>query len=319
MSDETIKQLHRAGRSNVPAMLGNLAGVAIGALSLATGWPTSHPAWIVLVTLWLAYFQHTWTMIFHEDAHYTLYRARWHNVLNGTIVGTLLLVPFSVYRQVHVRHHSKMNTPEDWELWPYTDPKTSLRFRQVFVWFDLLLGLLAGPYIYGRIYFVRGSPLTDRRLRRRIALEYALAGVFWGGLLAVVAYHHAWALFARVYLVPAWLTGMIQTTRKLTEHLGMPAGDPMRGARTVLWKTPVGRFFSYTSFHIFAHGLHHRYPQMPHDKLEEAYRATKEGRAGGVVFHSYWAAVRDMASHLLRPGIGANAGPAAGALPAPAA
>ncbi len=73
MAEISLKELHREGGTNVPALLFNLAAVGVGVASLSTGWPTSHPAWIALVALWLAYFQNCWTLIFHEDAHLTLY------------------------------------------------------------------------------------------------------------------------------------------------------------------------------------------------------------------------------------------------------
>jgi fatty acid desaturase len=305
MSTPTIKDLHQTGGSNVPAMLVNLAAFAVAIASLASGWPSGHPLWIAAITVWLAYFQHCWTTIFHEDAHYSLYKARWHNIFNGTIIGTLVMVPFNVYRQVHIRHHAKMNSPEDWELWPYTDPKTSLSFRRVFVCFDILLGVWVAPYIYGRIFWVRNSPLADPALRRRIALEYLLIAAFWGSIWGLVISTGAWYPFAVIYLIPAFLTGVFQTIRKLTEHLGLPEGNAMSGARTVLSHGWFGRALAWTSFHIDAHGLHHAFPQMPHVNLEQAYKSG-DARTSGPVFSSYWRAMRDMLPHLARPGIGVN-------------
>ncbi len=308
-----VKQLHQPAGSNVPLMMFNLACVAVGVYALAAGWPTTHPAWIAAATLWLAYFQYCWTTIFHEDVHYTLYRARWHNIFNGTIVGTLLLVPFSVYRQVHVRHHAKMNSPDDWELWPYTDPSRSLRFRRVFLWFDLLLGTWVAPWIYGRMFWVRSSPLKDPKLRQRIALEYLLIAAFWGTLLALVAHYGWWRPFLLAYVVPAWLAGMLQTLRKFVDHLGLPAGEAMAGCRTVLSRSWIGKLIDLTSFNINAHGLHHKFPQMPHANLARA-RDLVTSAAGAPIFRSHLAAVRDTLPHFAFPGIGLNARP-----PAPAA
>lgn len=314
MVADTVKALHKDKRSNVLPMLVNLAALAAGACSLGFTWPATHWAWTAVVVVWIAYFMHAWMTIFHEDVHNTLYEARWHNTLNGIIVGTFLMVPFNVYRQVHIRHHSKMNMPEDWEMWPYCDPATSLTFRRIFVVFDILFGWWVGAYIYNRMFLVPDSPLKDRRLRRRIALEYLLIALFWSGVFGVVAHTGAWLLLLKIYAIPGFLAGGIQTCRKLTEHLGLPAGDDMAGARTVVNDSLVGRMLAYTSFHIFAHGVHHRYPQMPHRNLPKAIDAD----GGGVVypvFPSYWRALLDMIPHLLRPGIGVNASQPA-ALPA---
>ena len=310
--DAQHKDLHATSESNVPAMLFNLSAVAFCITSLASGWPTKHPVWIAALILMLVYFQHCWTIVFHEDAHYALYKSRWHNIFNGWIVGTLLMIPFDVYRQVHIRHHSKMNGPEDWELWPYSDPKTSLRFRRWFLWFDVFAGLLAGPLIYGRIYWVRHSPISDPRLRRLIAIEYAVIALFWGGLWTAVAWNGWWAPFALAYLIPAYITGVVQTMRKLTEHLGLPMGDAMTGARTVISHRPIARFASWTAFHIEAHGLHHKYPQMPGPNLERALELDGM-ESGQPVFSTYSAAIRDMLPHLWRPAVGVNVAAPAGA------
>ncbi|MFQ5412340.1 MAG: fatty acid desaturase family protein [Phycisphaerae bacterium] len=307
MDAKIVKVLHEATGSNLPAMFINLAGVAVALASIASGWPTDHWAWYAGIVAWLAYFHHTWMTIFHEDAHYALYQGKSHNVRNGTIVGTLLMVPFTVYRQVHIRHHNRMNLPEDWELWPYCDPKKSLRFRRVFLFLDIFFGLWVGPVIYGRIFFVKHSPLSDPTMRRRIVWEYVLIVAFWGSLLAVVAYTQAWWIFVKVYLIPAYVAGVVQTVRKLTEHLGLPVGDAMQGARTVLTQGPIGRAFSYTSFHIASHGLHHLFPQMPHDNLNKAYAMEEERNPDAPVFPSHFRAMLDMTRHLAYPGIGVNA------------
>ncbi|MFQ5501137.1 MAG: fatty acid desaturase family protein [Phycisphaerae bacterium] len=307
MDAKVVKALHQVTGSNLPAMLINLAGVAVAIASIAIGWPTEHWLWYAFVVAWLAYFHHTWMTIFHEDAHFALYQGKSHNVRNGTIVGTLLMVPFTVYRQVHIRHHNRMNCPEDWELWPYCDPNKSLSFRRMFLFFDIFFGLWVGPVIYWRIFFAKNSPLTDPKIRRRITLEFLLIFTFWAGLLAAVAFYNAWWMFVKVYLIPAYVAGVVQTIRKLTEHLGLPEGDAMAGARTVLTDGPIGRAFSYTSFHIASHGLHHQYPQMPHENLEKAFKIEEETNQDAPVFPSHFRAMLDMTRHLAHPGIGVNA------------
>lgn len=310
--DPVVRQLHQQSRSNVPPMLFNLAAVAALIFSLASGWPTASPVWIAALTLVLAYFQHCWTTIFHEDAHYTMYpdpNARWHNVLNGTIVGTLLLLPFSIYRQAHIRHHSKMNTPEDWELWPYNDPRRSLTYRRLFAIADVFIGAWLAPAIYARIFFSKNSPITDRAVRSQVWIEYGIIVLFWGALLGMVAYYGWWWQFTLAYVIPAWVTGIIQTVRKFVDHLGLPAGHAMAGARTVLSESAPGKAIDWTSFHIAAHGLHHRYPQMPHENLEKAFEIATAEAAGldQPIFRTHWDAFTDMLPHLAYPGIGVNA------------
>ncbi len=304
----TAKALHQEHGNNVPALLFNVAAVLAAFFVLATGWPTAHPLFVVAVILWLVYFEHCWTIIFHEDAHGMLYRAKWHNVFNGMIVGTLLMLPFTIFQEVHKRHHAKMNTPQDWELWPYVDPNTTVTFRRWFLVVDLLFGIWAGPWVYARIFFHPDSPLKDRGLRMRIWLEYAIIVAFWSTVVGLVWWYDVWGAFVMAYLIPAWITGVVQTVRKLLEHLGLPADSRMGGARTIVGRGPLARFVDWTSFHIAQHGLHHKYPQMPHGNLTRALDTLPEAERRGL-FSSHWAALRDMLPHLRHPGIGVNAMP----------
>ncbi len=308
MGEATIQELNNSQASNLPAVLCNALGLSLAMASLATAWPTGHIAWTVFMITWLAYFQHTWMTVFHGEAHYAVYKNKWQNIRGGTIIGTLLMVPFTAYRQVHIRHHAKMNMPDDFELWPYCDPQKSLRFRRIFVILDLLFGWWLGTYIYGRILFVHNSPIKDPKIRRRIIFEYLGIIVFWSAVLGLVAYFGAWMFFLKVYVIPAWLTGSFQAVRKLTEHLGLPAGDAMGGARTILNHSLMGRFVAYINFNIVAHGLHHLFPQMPHQNLDKAFE-TLESPPAEVVFTSYSRAMLDTARYLWNPGIGANISP----------
>ena len=307
MDAARLKELHKPTQSNMPALLINLAGVAIGTATLATAWPTDHWLWTIAAIIWLSYFQHTWMMIFHSDAHYSMYEGKWHNIRIGIIVGTFIMVPFSVYKAMHLHHHKHSLDADDWELWPYCDPRRSLAFRRVFVIFDLLFGQLVGLYIYNRIFFVRHSPIRDPKLRNFIWIQYAIIFLFWGAVFGLVAYYGAWWMFAKVYLIPAWLTGSVQTVRKLTEHLGLPAGPAMFGARTVIPKSLVGQAVNYTSMGVPGHGIHHRFPKIPMNNLHDAHELQRDEVAGAPVFRSHVAAMLDMCRYLANPGAGVNA------------
>ena len=71
-----------------------------------------------------------WTSALHEAAHQTLFRSRALSIWTGRLLGTLMFTPYTAYREVHIRHHAYLNSPRDWELWPYDDPRASLAFRR---------------------------------------------------------------------------------------------------------------------------------------------------------------------------------------------
>lgn len=286
-------------------------GGVVGITALAVGWPNDSLAAQIPWTIFTAYCMFCWTSCFHETAHQTLTSRRQTSILLGRIVGTLMFVPYSVYRESHIRHHAYLNKPYDWELWPYSDPKMSLTFRRVFIWFDFFLGSFLAMLTYGRIVFHRNSPLTDQRLRRTIYLEYAGAVVFWAVLFTVFTLTDTWREFGRGWVIPYLVAGMWQNGRKFTEHLGMASYDPMLGTRTVVGRTWVTRLCTWLNFDIFVHGPHHRHPRIPHRVLREKMHeyAEQAPELQYPMFRSYFGAVMDMLPFILRnPGVGMNAG-----------
>lgn len=277
---------------------------------IAHPWPGDHwsvQAFWVLVTSYLMF---CWTSCFHETAHQTLFLSHRLSVALGRVLGWLMLVPYTAYRETHIRHHAYLNKPSDWELWPYSDPDSPLWFRRVFVWLDLLAGVFTAPVVYARIFFHRDSPLKPDQ-RRAVRWEYVGMALFWAAILGYVAYRNAWTTFLLVYVLPYYLAGVYQNGRKLTEHLGMISYDPMLGTRTVVGKSLWTKLCTFLNFDIFVHGPHHRHPRVSHDQLEkltqEYVAAAEDGSLP--IFRTYGAAVRDMAPWMVRnPGVGVNVG-----------
>lgn len=252
---------------------------------------------------------------FHETVHQTMGRWRNANIWFGRIVGTLLGIPYSVYREVHIRHHAYLNTSKDYELWPYSKPGASLAFRRAFVVFDILGAVVANPVVYGRIYFKKNSPISAQA-RATITREYIAMALFWGAVAVTVA---ALSLsgtvdlrrFDPMWLLPMPIAAAFNGFRKLTEHVGMASTDPILGTRTVIGNNWVTRLCSYFNFELFVHGPHHRFPKAPHFELESRLADFRRKHPDAVVplFSSYLAAVWDTLPCLWwNPGVGENAG-----------
>ncbi|QDS97398.1 fatty acid desaturase family protein [Adhaeretor mobilis] len=287
-----------------------LAGLSMGLVDM--GFATGNVWLLTLLTVFTASMMFCWTSALHEAAHQTLWQSRNLSVWSGRLLGTFMFTPYSMYREVHIRHHAYLNTPRDWELWPYCDPQTSLGFRRVFVWFDLLLGVIAGPVIYGRMFFKKDSPIDSPELRRTIRNEYLAIAAVWGGIWLFVTIAGLWPRHALAVLLPMYLAALMQTIRKFTEHLGMASFDPLRGTRTVLPRQWLLRLSSFLNFDIFVHGPHHRHPRIAHttleDKLEE--HQEKNPEADYPTYERYWQATWAMLPALWNPGCGVNAGAA---------
>lgn len=305
------------GRTGRRFLVGRL--LPVGLWFLANPWPGDQWPTQVFWTVCTTFSLFCWLSCFHETIHHTVCRSRKANIILGRIIGMVVLTPYTVYRESHIRHHAYLNRPGDWELWPYSDPSASRSFRMAFAWCDLLLGFITGPYIYGRTFFHKKSPIASPELRTAIHWEYLLSALFWGVTLGFVAWFNAWYGFLKIWIVPHALAGILQTGRKFTEHLGMQSFDPLMGTRTVIGENAWTRFCAQANFDIFVHGPHHRHPRLPHaelaSKMHEYVRNTPE--AGYPVFSTYARAVRAMLPALFRnPGVGLNAG---GVLPRTAA
>jgi fatty acid desaturase len=277
---------------------------------VAYPWPVDHGAVRIFWILVTSYFMFCWTSCFHETAHQTLFSSQRLSVFLGRILGWLMFVPYTAYRETHIRHHAYLNKPNDWELWPYSDPQAPRWFRRIFAWCDLFLGALTAPIVYGRIYFHKNSPLKAEQ-RSAIRWEYFGMACFWAIILGVVAYYQHWTTFAFVWVVPYMLAGFFQNGRKLTEHLGMQSYDPLRGTRTVIADNMITKVCTFLNFDIFVHGPHHRHPRVSHDQLDEL---TKKYAAENAInplplYPTYLSATRDMLYWFFKePGVGVNVG-----------
>lgn len=137
-----------------------------------------------------------------------------------------------------VRHHAYLNTPLDFELWPYSDPRRGIWFRRAFVWFDILAGFIASPLINLRILIDPDSPITSAE-RRQLIIEYVYVSVFWesvGIVLGVLQMNGTLQLSTRhlICISPLLLAASANSMRKLIKHLGMSSYDPVEGTRTII-------------------------------------------------------------------------------------
>jgi len=251
---------------------------------------------------------------FHESVHQTMGRWRNANIWFGRVVGTILWIPYSAYRETHIRHHAYMNTPDDFELWPYSKPGASLTFRRIFVLCNILGAAITEPIVYGRIYFSRKSPLS-KQARKTIRMEYIGMLACWVGLgLLLGILHSSGAIdlrrFDLLWLLPLQIAAAINAFRKFVEHIGMESTEPLLGTRTILGDNILTRVCSYFNFDLDIHGPHHRYPKLPHFELESKLAEYQEKHPGTQVpiFKTYRAAVLNTLPCLWRnPGVGVNA------------
>ena len=301
--------------SLVPLRLLSFPIVAIAGQVVWMGWfePTD---WLSS-GLWIAVLSYCWFCIggiSHELIHDNLNLGR-TGVWIGRAVGILLLIPQSVYREVHMRHHAYLNTPLDWEMWPYTAPSCSLAFRRMFVVFDVVLAVFVTPFVWGRICFSRYSPVTPQ-IRRTMKAEYAGCATFWLSVVAMCVWMHETGRFTFrlehwIFAAPPLLATMMNGVRKLIDHVGTGSIDPVYGTRTVVGGNILTRLFSFFNFDLAVHAPHHRFPKLKHTELKQrmAEICEQNPEAEYPVYSTFAAALWDTVRRVaINPGVGLNAG-----------
>jgi fatty acid desaturase len=259
---------------------------------------------LVLVT---SHLMHAMLIGFHEATHGLLRKSRLLNEIDGTIIGTLSLMSFSLYRAAHQLHHVHLATQRDEELWPFTDPRTPRRGRILAAVCELTLGIFYTPFLFIRTFLRTGSPIRNAKLRRRVWWEFALTVVVWTGILAAVGWSHAWRYFLWLYLIPASLAANMQSVRKYIEHVGMTGSTINSSTRSIVANNWRGQLVSFTLLHEPFHGVHHRYAGLPHAELpQRAAELNPKTPEERLPFRSYGHAFQDLVQNLANPRVGAQ-------------
>ena len=173
---------------------------------------------LVLVS---SHLMHGMLIGFHEASHGLLRKSRVLNEIDGIIIGILSLMSFSLYRAAHQSHHAYLATERDEELWPFVHTRMPRPARVLAAILELTFGLFFTPFLFMRAFLREGSPIRNKKLRRRIWIEFGLTGFVWAGILTAVAGFDVWKYFLWLYLIPAWLAANMQSVRKYIEHVGL--------------------------------------------------------------------------------------------------
>jgi fatty acid desaturase len=244
---------------------------------------------------------------FHEAAHGLLRKSRRLNEADGIIIGVLSLMSFSLYRAAHQLHHAYLATERDAELWPFVIPGTARWLRILAATLELSLGFLYTPFLFIRTFLCHGSPIRNKKLRRRIWAEFALTSVVWLCILAAVTLCGVWKFFLWMYLVPALLAGSMQSWRKYIEHVGLTGSSVNSSTRSIVSEGMLGRLIAFTLLHEPYHGVHHRHAGLPHAELPQRASELEPKNPDEISpFPSYGHALIHLLQRLADPRVGAQ-------------
>jgi fatty acid desaturase len=223
----------------------------------------------VLLMLSVSHLMHGMLIAFHEASHGLLRKNRRLNEIDGVIIGVMSLTSFSLYRAAHQLHHAYLASERDEELWPFVIPGTPRWTRILAAVLELGLGFFYTPFLFIRTFLRAGSPIRNKKLRRRIWAEFALIAGVWVCILAVVTRWGVWNYFLCMYLAPAFLAANMQSWRKYIEHVGLTGSTVNSSTRSIVSEGLLGRFVAFSLLHEPYHGVHHRHAGLPHAELPQ--------------------------------------------------
>ena len=261
----------------------------------------------VPLILTASHLMHGMLIGFHEASHGLLRKTRRLNEIDGVIIGIFSLMSFSLYRAAHQLHHAYLATQRDVELWPFVIPGMPRWARVLAAILELTLGLFFTPFLFVRTFLRADSPIRNKKLRRRIWAEFALAAGVWICLLTAVSWWGVWKYFLCMYLAPAFLASNMQSWRKYIEHVGLTGSTVNSSTRSIVSKGFLGRLVAFTLLHEPYHGVHHRHAGLPHAELPRFASELDPANYDEMSpFPSYRHALMDLLRNLPNPRAGAQ-------------
>lgn len=301
-SREDIARLHTFERWPGHIMWPIMAALIVVSLTAIYAWNTSN--YLLLISCWplIGYLMFEFSLVFHDASHGRLHPVPWLNELVGHTLGSMGLVPLSVFRYAHSRHHTDLGTERDPELWPYTAPGISRAVRVAAGILEIGFGVIYLPLLFLRAVVI--SRLSPQE-RRGILRGYLMLGLTWGLNIAVIHRFGFWELFLVVAVVPMILNGMLNTLNKFTQHLGLHGRTVLGLTRTVVGRHWSMKMISKSLMYNDYHGTHHRYAKMPYYHLPPATPYTiSTSREPCPVFSNVLSALFDMLPCLANPKVG---------------
>jgi fatty acid desaturase len=268
--------IHLRPRNATAAAFATLAAAETGAglwLSAAFG-----PAAWLTGQLLLAASLVQWFVILHEAGHGTLFRSRRANAFVGQIAGAAALIPFTVWRRVHARHHR-------WTGWQDRDPTTAVLTPRRLAWPERLVVNLcwrAWIPLFSTTYRLNNfwnlprlrRLFPDARERRPLRLNIlVLAGLYAAALIAIGP-----QMALRLGGLALFLALMVQDILIVSQHTHVPMhlshGADVTPFPTIAQETftrslRLPAWASRLALHFDAHELHHMYPFVPGYRLRE--------------------------------------------------
>ena len=252
------------------------AGMAVTAAGLRGG-GAGHVALRVLGVATSALALNAFVLLLHEGMHGVLFRGRFLNRWVSVLLGGCVLVGFTAYRVMHLRHHRYLGDPRDPD--DYDNYSKSPRV----VWAMHFVRLSLGAYLYVLLMPCLAARHGRRAERQRVAAEYAVLVAGWTAAAVFVPWH----ALGWFWLLPLCVVAAMTNIRGFTQHGIADAHDPFLASRS-MHPNPV---VSFLLLHENLHLEHHLFPEVPSYNLAAVHRLIGPRLPQAVVGRSYLAFV----------------------------
>ncbi|HEY7310389.1 MAG TPA: fatty acid desaturase [Gemmataceae bacterium] len=214
-------------------------------------------------------------LLLHEGMHSTLFARPFWNRWLSVLLGVPVLMSFSAYQVMHLRHHTYLGDPRD------PDDYANYSSRPRLVWLMHFMRLLCGAFLYLLLIPVLGLRHGTPPQRRWIVVEYLL--------LAATAATAGWFVPGDVLLwgwfLPVVLVGYMTNLRGFTQHGITDEADPFLASRTMKPNPLVAFCLLNENYHL----EHHLFPEVPSYHLRRLHETIWPRLPRAVVGRSYWA------------------------------
>jgi fatty acid desaturase len=259
------------------SLIKNLATIAIFIVA-ALAWP--HPILIAVAIFGIAIGQHGLAVLFHESAHYRMYKTRWFNDLIGHLCGLSLGASLLSYRNLHSIHHNHLYEPIDPDLALIAGYPRG----RAYLLKKLLKDLFGLTVIKNYKYLIAGQSSSSNRpdrADRAVDVSPSKRGIILNQSLIILFQFCSLIFFLimgclKAYLL-LWVLPLVTVLqvflrlRAVCEHGAVPdTAVVTRAARTTLapfWIRLI-LFPHQVNYHI----EHHLYPSVPHYNLAQCHQ-----------------------------------------------
>ena len=186
-----------------------------------------------------------------------------------SVIGTLSLMSFSLYRVVHQTHHAYLATERDYEFWPLSQPTVPRWKRCLAAFCELNFGLFFTHSFFCAHFLFRphqsaANGFADgfgRNWRSGRDVDVSSSGASQPSACGNIS--------SGCISRPALLAANLQSWRKYIEHVGL-TGDTVNGStRSIVAKSWLGRLMAFSLLHEPFHGVHHQRAGLPHSVLPQ--------------------------------------------------